>query len=124
MNAQQHLVMAVLARDGYRCVCCGTPINGERGRDWSLHHRQPRGMGGAKHRPMAHTPANLIAVDGCGTTGCHGYIETHRAEALEKGWLVSKHSDPATTPVLVDHGSRWVYLTETGEYADSPAVPA
>lgn len=25
-------------RDGYRCVQCGAPAQGERGRDWSLQH--------------------------------------------------------------------------------------
>ena len=124
MNAQQILVMTILDRDGYRCVRCSKPIEGERGRDWSLHHRQPRGMGGAKHRPMAHTAANLISVCGSGTTGCHGHIEANRAEARDNGWLVWRNTDPESVAVLVDHGSRWVYLSVDGRYLDAEEVPA
>ena len=111
-------VMAVLHRDGYRCVRCDRPIVGERGVDWSCHHRTPRGMGGSK-RPEVNSPAALLSLCGSGTTGCHGYVESHRAEALTNGWLVSRYSDPAAVAVLVDRGSRWVYLTESG-YADDP----
>jgi hypothetical protein len=117
VNAAQHLVMTVLDRDGYRCVCCGTPIDGERGRDWSLHHRRPRGMGGT-HRIT--TAANLIAVCGSGTTGCHHRIEAHRAEARANGWLLWQNVDPESVAVLVDSGSRWVYLTSSGGYGDAP----
>lgn len=112
-------VMTVLDRDGYRCVRCGVPIQGERGRDWSMQHRRPRGMGGTD-RGDANSPANLVALCGSGTTGCHGHVESRRAEAYVHGWLVSLHVDPANVPVLVDHGSRWVYLTDSGEYVDNP----
>lgn len=124
MNAQQQLVMAVLDRDGYKCVRCGKPIEGQRGVDWSLHHRQPRGMGGAKHRAAAHTPANLLSLCGSGTTGCHGEIESRRAEAIGNGWLVSRFSDPERVAVLVNRESRFVYLTADGRYADDPTEAA
>lgn len=116
-------VMAVLDRDGYRCVRCGAPIEGERGRDWSLQHRRPRGMGGTR-RTDANSPANLIALCGSAVTGCHGHVESHRAEAVTNGWLVPQCFTPATSPVLVDHGSRWVYLTDDGQYEDHPECVA
>lgn len=107
----------VLARDGYRCVRCGYTVH------WpccaSIHHRKPRGMGGGE---ADNTPANLILLCGTGTTGCHGQVESRRAEALESGWLVSRYADPASVAVLVDHGSRWVYLSASGEYVDDPPV--
>lgn len=114
-------VMLVLNRDGYRCIRCSVPIEGERGSDWSLQHRRPRGLGGTR-RLDANSPSNLISLCGSATTGCHGHVESYRAEAYTAGWLVSIHADPANVPVLVDHGSRWVYLDSEGSYADQPAA--
>jgi len=113
------LTQLVLERDGGACVRCGIPIQGERGRDWSIHHRRPRGMGGTR---KPDSPANLLTLCGSGATGCHGEVESHRADALKSGWLVSQWADPAATPVLVGHGARWVYLTEDGTYADAPVA--
>ena len=110
-------VMAVLHRDGYRCVRCGTPIEGDRGVHWSLHHRAPRGMGGTR-RPEVNSPSNLIPLCGSGVTGCHGFVESHRAEALDAGWLVSRHTDPAKKALLVNHSSRWVYLAPDFTYSE------
>lgn len=110
-------VAQVLTRDGFACVGCGIRISGERGRDWSLQHRRPRGMGGTR-RDDTNSPANLLTVCGSGTTGCHGQMESHRAEALENGWLITQDQDPAAVPVLVGHGSRWVLLTHDGLYHD------
>lgn len=112
-------VMAVLQRDGYRCCRCSAPINGDRGVHWVLHHRRPRAMGGTR-RAESNQPQNLLAL----CTGCHVHVESHRSESLAKGWLVLQREDPATVAVLVEHGSRWVYLTEDGTYADDPVVAA
>lgn len=116
-------VMAVLDRDGYRCVRCGQPIQGERGRDWSMQHRRPRGMGGTK-RFDANSPVNLIPLCGSATTLCHGHVESYRAEAYTNGWLVSIHANPAEVACLVAQQSRWVYLTEDGQYEDHPECAA
>lgn len=116
-------VMAVLVRDGYRCVRCGRTIEGERGTAWSLQHRRPRGMGGTK-RFDANSPVNLIALCGSATTDCHGHVESYRAEAYANGWLVSIHSDPAKVPCLVAQQSRWVYLSADGKYEDEPECVA
>ena len=82
-----------------RCRRCGRPI--PPGSVRSLHHRQPRGMGGTRD-PHVNHPAHLAFVCGSGTTGCHGYIESHRAEAYEMGWLVRRPTDPCDVPWLGD----------------------
>lgn len=55
-----------------------------------LHHRKPRGMGGSSD-PHINDPVNLIPV----CLSCHQWIESHRDEAREKGWLVPFSKDPA-----------------------------
>lgn len=87
-------------RDRDRCVRCGAPAT-------NIHHRRPRGMGGTRD-PLANDPSNLLCLCGSGTTGCHGWIESHRAEALRDGWLVSKWADPATIPIAVGHRAIWL----------------
>jgi hypothetical protein len=87
-------------RDQWMCVCCGIPIRGERGVDWSIHHRIPRGMGGSKD-PRINMASNLLTVCGTGTQGCHGEIESHRDRARERGLLVWRSLDPSEVPVLV-----------------------
>lgn len=90
----------VLERDGYSCVRCGIPISGEPGIGWSIQHRIPRGMGGSKD-PRLNLPSNLILLDGSGTTGCHGDVESNRTAARAFGYLVSRPLDPAEVPVTV-----------------------
>lgn len=113
------VVRLVTERDGWACVVCSVNVyGGQRGVDWSLHHRRPAGMGGSK-LPGAHGPANLLTVCGHGTAGDHGRIESDRAWAYSVGLLVPSYGDPFNTPVLI-HGDRWVHLTADGEYADAP----
>jgi len=57
------------------------------GRAESMHHRQREGVGPS-------LPYNLLHLCGDGTRGCHGYIEHHRTEAIEKGWIVNTWDDP------------------------------
>lgn len=85
-----------------RCARCGRagafgalPLN--------THHRRPRGMGGTK-RGDANGLANLLTLCGSGTTGCHGWVESHRAEARAAGLLVSLHADPQDVPVQTWRG--------------------
>lgn len=111
-------VELVLERDRGCCVCCGVRLYGERGVDWSIHHR--RGRDG---KPDSHQPQNLITVCGGNNhTGCHGLIHQRRSESEPKGWWLSRVGgvDPLTRPVLVDRESRWVYLTADGRMSDSP----
>lgn len=109
-------VLRVLERDGHACVRCGKAIRGDRGRDWSLQHRKPRGQGGTND------PSNLLSVCGSGTTGCHGHMESYRTEAYDKGWLVHRNVDPRAKAVLVDCERRWTYLDDESRYVDNPAV--
>jgi hypothetical protein len=105
-------VNTVLERDGYQCVRCGGACHGERGVDWSIQHRRARGMGGSS-RPDTSAPQTLILLCGSATTGCHGWVESHRVEAVAYGWAVRQTDDPLTRPVLHSlHG--WVYLTADG----------
>lgn len=110
-------VAACLARAGGRCEICTGVLGPRRGVDFSLHHRCPRKMGGTKD-PAVNSPTAVLVPCGSGTTGCHGRIESRRAEALANGWLVPQGGDPATVAVLI-HRDRWVYLTDVG-YADEP----
>jgi len=59
--------------------------------------------------------SNLMLVCGSGTTGCHGWIETHRAESISRGWLVFRGTDPATVPIKL-HDTRHVLLDDLGTY--------
>jgi hypothetical protein len=48
-------------RDGRTsCEICGDPITGERGRDWCVHHRVPRGMGGTRSAHVNLPPSLLV----------------------------------------------------------------
>lgn len=119
---RRDVVDAVIDRAQGCCEIGGHEIRGdERGRDWSIHHRVPRGMGGSR-RPELNAPANLLLACGSGTTGCHGAIEASRAGAYAAGWLLTRTADPAVEPVLIG-GSRWVLLTPEGGYRDC-APPA
>jgi hypothetical protein len=105
-------VATVVARDSGRCARCGDPVSGERGRDYSLHHRQPRAMGGSS-RSGINGPQNLVLLHGSGSSSCHGLTERNRAEAYANGWLVRQAQDPAEVPVKhAVHG--WVLLTNIG----------
>lgn len=86
--------------------------------NWSVHHRR-----GREGRRTDNGFANLLVV--CGSSnvdGCHGRIHSRRSEARPNGWWLSRQTaeHPATVPVLVDHGSRWVHLTDNGQYSDDP----
>lgn len=91
------------------CERCGTRLDG-RWDGMSVHHRQPRGMGGGR-RPWTDSPANLLVLCGSGTTGCHGWVESNRFAARRDGLLVSRYADPRETAVLL-HGGAWWWLTD------------
>lgn len=103
----------VYARAGSRCERCGVYAYGG-----SLHHRRPRGMGGTKD-PAARSAANALLLCGTGTTGCHGWVESHRADALELGLLVRQGHDPHDVPATIRIGR--VLLGEHGEYLPTAA---
>ena len=115
------VVAAVLARDGHACVRCGRQVSGERGRDWSVHHRRPRRMGGDR-RPDTNLPSNLVVLCGDGSRLCHFWAESHRAEAERLGWLLPADAVPSQMPMVHAGAGRVVWLTDDGrlEYGPPP----
>lgn len=103
---------AVYERAGYCCEVCHVYARGG-----SLHHRRPRGMGGSKD-PATNQASNLILLCGSGVTGCHGRIESNRAESIDAGLLVRQGVDPAAVPVDLHIGR--VYLTDDACYDYNP----
>lgn len=112
----------VLARAQFCCERCGDALSGEPGVGYSVHHRLPRGMGGSRRHNVT-SLANLVALCGSGTTGCHGWVESNREAAYEAGWLVRQAADPALIPVnLFGHGL--VFLIADGDYQDATSPQA
>ena len=93
----------ILRRSGGYCERCGLEPG------TNIHHRQARGMGGTKR--LIHSPEWLLHLCGSGTTGCHGYIESHPSISYSKGWKL-RRSHTAATPVQTAYG--WVVLNPDG----------
>jgi hypothetical protein len=109
-------VQAIWDRDKGRCAWCGTPITGERGVNWSVHHREPRGMGGTTSGYVGR-PSNGVLLHGTGIDGCHGYIESNRDEADDKGFLVSRIGIERPRAVPIQHAVHGrVRLRDDGTY--------
>lgn len=108
------VVRLVMERSEGHCDMCGGYLHGNRGYDWSIHHRAPRRMGGTR-RPEINQPSNLLAVCGHSLTGCHFRIESNRLWATEMGLLVPSYADPSTTPAYL----RWglVLLGDDGTWS-------
>lgn len=98
----------VWSRAGGRCERCGAVP------DWhsSVHHRQPRGMGGSRQSHL-NKPSNLLFLCGSGTTGCHGWVESNRTKSVNDGYIVPRYAVPSTTPVKY-RDDYWVTLDEDG----------
>lgn len=110
--------IAFYSRECSRCFRCRRDLRWEeRGIGWSAHHRKPRGAGGTRDAAIGGV-ANCLILCGSGTTGCHGWVEGHRAEAIEDGLLISRLGvgsgfDPANVRARRVDGSWWS-LTSTG----------
>lgn len=98
----------VLTRAGYRCELCQTLVS----REFSVHHRRPRRMGGTR-RADANAPHNLLLLCGSGTTGCHGWVESHRTSGYDDGIILYDRDDPADYPYR-DRLGQWWILTPSG----------
>lgn len=83
------------------CRARGGWFDGQAGR--TVHHRRPRRMGGTTAVDI-HDPANLLAVCGDGTRGCHGWIESNRLAAKQAGWLLGAGADPVSRACLLRDG--------------------
>jgi hypothetical protein len=76
------------------------------GRATNYQHRINRSQLGG------YSAGSGLAVCGSGTTGCHGRITEHPAEAYRKGWSVKSWDNPLTRPVL--YRGKWVLLDDEG----------
>jgi hypothetical protein len=94
--------LMVMQRALSQCEKCGMPLSG----DFSIHHRKPRGMGGTRDKDI-NNHSNLLLLCGSGTTGCHGWVESHRLNSYERGLLLHRAEHPAETPYQDDRGSWW-----------------
>lgn len=91
----------VYGRDGMACCLCGGTFM------LQIHHRAPRKAGGTS-RPEINSPANLLLLD----QPCHELIESQRALARSRGFLVPAGFDPACVPVM--HQGAWKWLCPDG----------
>lgn len=99
--------LKVLQRAGYRCELCLGPVD-----QGSIHHRQPRQMGGTRNGWVNHAE-NLLAICGSGTTGCHGHVESQRDESYRTGRLVRAGSMPWEVPFMDMRGNWWFLHEDT-----------
>lgn len=102
-------------REDESCFRCRLGLKWhERGYGWSAHHRRPKGSGGTSEEWVGQA-ANCLILCGSGTTGCHGWVESHRAKATELGLLVPRlgHEKSSEVPVCRLDGSWW-WLTNWG----------
>lgn len=104
----QYVRGQVIARADSRCEWCDAYSTF----GMSVHHRQPRGMGGSR-KVHVNAAANLLLLCGSGTTGCHGWVESNRRVSVTWGLLVPRPAFPATTPVFYRKNG-WVLLDDDG----------
>jgi len=105
----------IVMRDEGRCAGCG--VMGQ----MNFQHRQARAMGGTSDAAVS-AVTNGMLLCGSGTTGCHGWAESHPELAEDHGWSVPQWADPASMPVLVANLG-WVRLNADGTrtlLADAP----
>jgi 5-methylcytosine-specific restriction protein A len=98
----------IISRAAGKCEKCDGIVRS----GGQIHHRKARGMGGTKSLE-SRSLANGLYVH----PSCHAWIESHRAEAYENGWLV--HSWQASVEVPVMRGHQKVLLTEDGRVVPS-----
>lgn len=113
---------AFFERERERCFRCRRPIRFEdRGIGWSAHHRMPRGAGGVGRKSvltelarMISAVTNCLILCGSGTTGCHGWVESHRAIAEDHGYIVRRGINPPAGIRIKRHDGSWWLLTSSG----------
>lgn len=118
----QHVVDLIWARDRGRCARCARGLHPlRRGIDWAIHHRAPRGRGGAGVKaPWVNEPANGV----CLCTTCHNDVESDRKVALVQGWLVSRLSIIRPSAIAIDHALHGlVYLDNDGGFTPYSSPP-
>jgi hypothetical protein len=109
-RVQRDVRVLVDLRDGQSCRRCGKSTHDQPS---SVHHRIPRGAGGCA---LVDRASLLVRVCGDGVQGCHGWIESHRADAEVLGWILPKLNpdiDPENEPIFI-HSDGWVLLDDGG----------
>ena len=84
------------------------------GRATTVHHRRKRSQGGGWGA------ANLLALCGSGTTGCHGWVEANPKASREWGWWIfTGDGEPNTVSVFLHAHTdpRWCLLDDRGSYS-------
>lgn len=95
----------VARRQGWHCLRCGRNTHGDWWPGHSTHHRKSR-------RFHDDSPENLVRLCGSGTTGCHGWVHEHPAEAERLGYILPSWRDPLNAPVRDWNGDWWWLLTD------------
>lgn len=118
MSFSKQAEQLIVGRDGGACARCGRQVaHLNRGWAWSIHHRRPRGSGGTK-LAWVDQAANGIILCGSGTTGCHGWVESHRVEAMQAGLLISQNGVWQAEDMPIEHVLfGLVYLDNEGGWA-------
>jgi hypothetical protein len=117
-------------RSGHRCEIGGEPLNADN--EGSVHHRQPRGIGGTS-APGVHSLERLLLVCGGrlgGISGHHGQVEASREWAYRMGYLVphaapgvaTDATDCAKVPVVLWSGRRVLLDPVALEYRPAPGA--
>lgn len=122
-NFTDATVDLIFTRAKSRCERCGKHLDRDYGRGllWSIHHREPKGMGGGKKSFWLAWPSNGLLLCGHGTSGCHGHVERFRAEAQDEGFLVGRNTvTRAHEKPLKHHLYGWVLLDTEGGYEACP----
>ena len=73
---------AIYEAGGGRCIGCGSA-------QVTAQHRHARGMGGSRRSDVAQA-VNGLPLCGSGTTGCHGWAESHPLMAELLGWRLNR----------------------------------
>lgn len=107
------VVELIWKRDRGCCARCGLGLVRERrGETWAIHHRAPRGTGGAGKRA---TWVNRAPNGVCLCNTCHAEVERDRAAARVVGWLVSRLSQHRPRDLAIPHAIHGVvYLDDDG----------
>jgi hypothetical protein len=105
-----------MARDGYACPCCGTPVTG---RPHSVRRRS---------RDGGDTAANLVTLLGRGENPLDPADHRARVDSgrdpmdAARGFTVPTGQDPAHVPLAVSSpaGGLTLWLTDEGSYRTEP----
>jgi hypothetical protein len=108
----------VLVRADWVCDLCAGRLDGWDG--YSVHHRDPGGMGGSQ---LVHTAAVCVVLCGSGITGCHGWVESNRWDAEDLGFLLVGTVVRAEDTPIHRHRRQWVIPTGDGWVPAEPLEP-